>query len=339
MLRAVSGPSRLLRADVVRLVHHHQQRPPPGASLPQPRQHCLRDQRALLLEVDAAQVDHQAAPVLILQLVEQPVHVAAAGPHRPVEHAQVAHPLAQRAQVLGPGDQRLEDPLQVVAAPVLLEQLEQRRVLVAVAQRVEADRRGPPGLVEVGEAQLEAALVGAGPQHAHAGDALRIARGLRGRGAGPRFAQPDEVGVGVEHDDLEPGLQQQPLEDQAERVGLAGAGLPAEEGVAVEAAGVDPGGHAGCEQHLADRQLGAARRGRASHAATSSGEAGPTAASLNGPASPSTTPEPCTAWIRTRVRTRSAPASARSSSGPSISWKTLSTIWPSTGPPATSIRA
>jgi hypothetical protein len=51
--------------------------------------------------------------------------------------------------------------------------------------------------------------------------------------------EPDEVGVRVQHDHAQAGLEQQPLDHDAQGVGLAGPGLAAEEGVPVEAGGVE----------------------------------------------------------------------------------------------------
>ena len=54
-------------------------------------------------------------------------------------------------------------------------------------------------------------------------------------------AEVHEVGVGVEHGHPQVGLQEEPLEEHAEGVGLARAALAAEEGVPVEPAGPQAG--------------------------------------------------------------------------------------------------
>ena len=112
--------------------------------------------------------------------------------------------------------------------------------------------------------------------------------------------QPDEVGVGIEHDDPQLRLEQQLLEDHAERVRLAGARLPAQERVAVEPAGVERARHVRRERELADLQRRA--RGRAaarSHARISSGVAGLTVASWIGVPSPSRIAPSPRAWRMT----------------------------------------
>ena len=65
-------------------------------------------------------------------------------------------------------------------------------------------------------------------------------RGRRDRRPSRSLGQAREVRVGVEHDDPQVGLQQQLLEHHAQRVRLARAGLPAEEGMAAEPARVQP---------------------------------------------------------------------------------------------------
>ena len=73
------------------------------------------------------------------------------------------------------------------------------------------------------------------------------------------LAEADEVGVEVEDEQAEPGLEEQPLEQDAERIRLARAGLAAEERVAREAAGVEPCRYS-LDRGLADLELGAGGR-------------------------------------------------------------------------------
>ena len=156
----------------------------------------------------------------------------------------------------------------------------------------------------IGSSRSSAALRGGGElgdaeaQPLVAGPALRctarpsasraVALGRRLVDAVAHARQPDEVGVRVEDDDPQVGLEQQPLEHDAERVGLAGAGLPAQERVAVEAAGVERARHAGRQRSSPTSSR--ARRGAVarSQAATSSGVGGRISASWNGrrPAAP-----------------------------------------------------
>jgi hypothetical protein len=90
--------------------------------------------------------------------------------------------------------------------------------------------------------------------HEQAGGRRSVARGECGVDAGADVGEADEVGVGVEDDEAQAGLEQQPLDQDAECVGLAGAGLPAEEGVAVEPAGVQPECDGGRQAQLARGQ-------------------------------------------------------------------------------------
>src|SRR4051812_44953325 len=66
----------------------------------------------------------------------------------------------------------------------------------------------------------------------------------------------DEIGVRIEDDDPERGLEEELLEDGAERVALPRAGLPAEERVPVEAARVEEEAHSVLVGELADVEAG-----------------------------------------------------------------------------------
>ena len=55
----------------------------------------------------------------------------------------------------------------------------------------------------------------------------------------------DEVGVGVEDDDAQVGVDEEPFEQHPEGVGLARPTLPAEERVPVESCGADERGSGG----------------------------------------------------------------------------------------------
>src|SRR5439155_3330626 len=111
-------------------------------------------------------------------------------------------------------------------AGLLLDDREQRPVLLAVAQRFEAGDGRLRRAVEVEEAKPQSALA-LGPARAHADPCGAAGPARRGSflDARPRIGQPDAVGVRIEHDDAEVGLQQQLLEDDAEAVRLARAGL------------------------------------------------------------------------------------------------------------------
>ena len=75
----------------------------------------------------------------------------------------------------------------------------------------------------------------------------------------PQLTQPREVGVRVEHDELQVGLEQQPLEHDAEGIRLAGARLAAQEGVAPETARIEEERHARSKQQLAYLEPGPPR--------------------------------------------------------------------------------
>ena len=142
-------------------------------------------------------------------------------------------------------------------ARVGAEQVGQHGVLVPVGDRVEPQDRTLGARVELGEAQLQL-VVGAGLVAPH-GDVVgngSVALGQRRVGSVADPAQPDVVGVGVEDHDPQGGLGEHPLEQEAERVGLPRARLPAHEGVPVEPTTVELGRDAGCQHQLADDEAG-----------------------------------------------------------------------------------
>ena len=132
-------------------------------------------------------------------------------------------------------------------------------MLLAILDRIEPQRRRLRLAAELAQPQAQPLVAGAGADV----DPLRDrAPALRGRfvDAVAHLVQADHVGVRVEDHDPQARLQQQLLEDDAERVRLAGAGLAAEERVAVEAAGVERERHTRRQAQLADGQPGAAAR-------------------------------------------------------------------------------
>ena len=113
--------------------------------------------------------------------------------------------------------------------------------------------------VELGKAEsqpLAAPLRGAAHDDPRRGLSVAVREPLVD--ALPQLGKADEVGVRVEHDDPERRLQQEPFEDRPERVGLAGAGLPAEEGMPVEATGRERERNALDQRQLADGERRAA---------------------------------------------------------------------------------
>ena len=96
----------------------------------------------------------------------------------------------------------------------------------------------------------------------------------------PGLAQPHEVGVRVEHDHAQVGVQQELLEDDAERVRLARAALAAQERVPAEALRAQPGS----DTDTARRQvpIGSAAFRDCCSDSRSPAEAASTAAAANG---------------------------------------------------------
>jgi hypothetical protein len=112
-------------------------------------------------------------------------------------------------------------------------------VLLAVVDRVEAQQRRLGRRLQLGQAQAQAVRAGGvGAMDVERRDRFRVPGRGRLVDARPDVAEPDEVGVRVEHDDAQRRLEQELLEDHAEGVRLAGTGLTAEEHVTVEAAGI-----------------------------------------------------------------------------------------------------
>ena len=242
---------RLRRADVVRLVDDDQDRPALLAPPPELPEHRRRGERLLLAGCERAEIDDEAAHVVLRQL-RQHRRPIGAGPDTP----------AVEAEVPGAADQ---PPARAAVALQLLELLEgqrlaavrercQLRVLLAVADGVEAERRCLRRRVELREPQREAVVR---PPHGQRACGPRVAVSVVAVGIRPQLPEPGEVGVRIEDDDLQVSVQQQLLEHDAERVGLARARLAAEEGVPPESAGIERERHAGRKQQLPDLEPGA----------------------------------------------------------------------------------
>jgi hypothetical protein len=132
-------------------------------------------------------------------------------------------------------------------------------VLLVVADGVQAQHRGlgGPGHRPEAHAQRLLALTVTCPvaaQHpnrpaGHPGGLLRVHAG-----SGP--PELHEVGVGVEDDDAQVGVDEEPFEQHPEGVGLARSALPAEERVPVEAGGADQRGSSGAGEPAAHRRRG-----------------------------------------------------------------------------------
>ena len=197
------------------------------------------------------EVDHEAAGAV--QRVQRRAGVLTR-PHAPLVDAEVAH-AAHHAR-------RIPMVVQVLEALRigLIYQRDELGVLVAVRGRVELQGRrllrarelAQPHAQPLGHRALRAVDADAGGRGAMALRELR-------RNARPGLTETHEVGVRIEHDHLERGLDQQLLEHRAQCVGLARAGLAAQERVPVEAARVEREPHARREPQLAERQPRAGR--------------------------------------------------------------------------------
>ena len=131
-------------------------------------------------------------------------------------------------------------------------------VLLPVGNGVEAERRRLRHRVELRQPQGEAVTR---LPHGKRASRLRVATHVGVVRVRPQLAEPREVGVGIEHDDPQVGLEQELLEHDAERIGLAGARLAAEKRVPPEAAGVECERYARGEHQLPDLEPGSPRGG------------------------------------------------------------------------------
>ena len=198
----------------------------------------------------------QSSPVEILE------HRACLlpGPDAEAVDAEVAHPPDQPVETLARGGRVARgERLEGRRAGPFVEGAEQLVVLVRVADRVELQDGGVGGAVELREAEPEPVVARCGGRaDEDRRRQLGEPRGTGRIGVGPRFAEADEVGVRIDHDHAQLGLEQELLEHDAERVRLARAGLSAEERVPVEAGRVDPRRHrvVTAREHGADHELG-----------------------------------------------------------------------------------
>ena len=252
--------ARLARTDVVRLVDHDQHGLTLGTPPPQRREHALRRDRLLAGRAQRAEVDDEAARAAGCDEVLDRVLVAER-PDLPAVDAEVAQPRPERlVPRLGRGEQRLHDSRRTrsgLRRGARLEQLHERAVLIPVADRVEPQHSRLLGGVAVHETDVEPLGSFPCPPHLERAGSLHVARSETGFHVAPHLAEADEVRVRVEDDDPQRRLEQEPLEDRAERVRLSRAGLAAEERVPVEAARVEGKAHRRLERQLADVERGA----------------------------------------------------------------------------------
>ena len=132
---------------------------------------------------------------------------------------------------------------------------DQGGVLVAVGDRVQAQRCRLGGGRDLGRVQPQPPVaVRMGGVDRDPGCLLLVTPGQHRVGIRAQLAQADEVGVRIEHDHPQVRLDQQPLQDDAERVGLARSRLAAQEGVPAEAPGVGQARHPGGQGQVAQPQ-------------------------------------------------------------------------------------
>ena len=130
-------------------------------------------------------------------------------PDAPAQDAEVLRAQKQPSGIRRVGLGPVLDPRR---APVG-ERLAQDRVLVAIGDRVEPQQRGLGSRAELREAQVES-IPGLRRPHRHAARGLPVARRQLGVRTIAHVGEPDEVGVRIENDDAQVGLEQQPLEHE-----------------------------------------------------------------------------------------------------------------------------
>ncbi len=251
-----------LGAHVVRLVDDDEQRSPFEPPLPEAREDGLGDERLLGRRAERADVDDEAAPVVPVEVLEDGARLLPR-PDAVAVDAEVADPAEQAVE---PFARRFatarRERLVARGARPFLECAQQLVVLDGIADRVELEDASVRGAVELREANPEPALpLRRRRANEDRGRERSESCCERGVGAGARLTQAHEIGVGVDHDDPQLGVEQKLLEDDAKRVRLARARLPAEERMPIEAAGVDPCGHrlVPAGEHRPDHELRACR--------------------------------------------------------------------------------
>jgi hypothetical protein len=164
-----------------------------------------------------------------------------------VAHPELADGRSLRLQqLLDAGDQRLA----VLPEP---EQVDEGGVLLAIPDGVQIEDGRLRGRVQVGEAQPERVVrEPVVPPYRDVVQNLRVAGRQLRVGAVTQPRQSHIVGVRVENDHAQAGLGEHPLEQNAQRVGLARSRLPTDERVPVEPTAVQCRRHAGSQQQLPD---------------------------------------------------------------------------------------
>ena len=243
------------RADVVRLVDDDQDRPTLLAPPPQLAEHGRGGQRLLLSRRQRSEVDHEAAHIVPCELGQHRASLRAR-PDAPAVQAEVPRAADQLPAGLASALDLLE-PVEGQGLTAVRERHE-LGVLLPVGDRVETERGRLRRGLELREQKREPV---AGPPDGQRAGRLHVAGCLHVVRVRPQLTEPREVGVRVEHDDLQIGLEQQPLEHDAERVRLAGARLATEKRVTGETTRIEGERHAGRQQQLPDLEPGSSRRG------------------------------------------------------------------------------
>ena len=251
--RSRSADPRAAPADVVRLVDHDQHRPALVAPPPQLAEHGRGDERLLLPRRERAEVDHEAARVVRcepgrIELRSAPAQMPQrctprfrARPIRSPAGLALALELLSRSRVTG-------SPLSASATSSAYS-----------SRSATGSRRSMPPAWPARAPLKQRARAPHRPAHGQRAGRLARSAPLRLVRVRTQLTEPHEVGVRVEHDELQVGLEQQLLEHDAEGVRLAGARLAAEKRVPAEATGVERERHARREQQLPDLQPGSPR--------------------------------------------------------------------------------
>ena len=133
-------------------------------------------------------------------------------------HAEIPHAADQPPTGLSFALELLE-PLEGQGLAAVRERRE-LGVFLTVGHRVEAEHGRLGRRLELREQEREAV---AGAPHGQRAGRLQVACRVGGVCVRPHLPKPREVGIRVEHDEPQVGLEQQLLEHDAERVRLAGA--------------------------------------------------------------------------------------------------------------------
>ena len=213
------------------------------APLPEVTENGLGHDVPLARRVERPEVDDQHPPVLFMELLEDRpglVH----GPDLPLVDPEVPDPAHERFALRSRGGLDLLEPesRDRLGDPLEAQQVLQLRVLLPIGDRVQTQHTAARSILQLAEAEPETfiRLCGVDTTYDDPGDRRETCCETR-VSVGSYLGQTDEVGVGVEDHHPQRRLEQEPFENDPERVRLPGPGLPAKEGVAVEAGPLEHG--------------------------------------------------------------------------------------------------